>query len=193
MISVGVGTASAVGVVTLSETLNMNNNQIKNVQIPTDPQDAATKEYVDTTAILPPSTQTQIDNIETETDKIQMVKNDVTNIKTTVNNFDKSFSQVKSKSVFSSSTLSDKIQCSSNKDFVVHVFLKLSSTSSYSLGFPGIGTTMSTTHGVLHSYTVGGTTSGIVRVDTTSSSGIIVGQLVLQTTSDAIASCADVP
>jgi len=66
----------AVGVSVASASIT-----ITNVQTPTEPQDAATKEYVDTTAILPPSTQTQIDNIETETNKIQMVKDDVGMIK----------------------------------------------------------------------------------------------------------------
>ena len=81
LVGVGVSVASASITITLAGTVDMDNNQIKNVQTPTEPQDAATKEYVDTTAILPPSTQTQIDNIETETDKIQMVSDDAHTVK----------------------------------------------------------------------------------------------------------------
>ena len=112
---------------------------------------------------------------------------------------DKSFSQVKTFRVASSDPSFDKIQCSSNKNFVVHVYLKLVPLASYSLtlrpdlNFAGVVTTLSATEGFLHSYTVGGITSGFVIVDTTSSITSIQGQLVLQTTSDAIASCADVP
>jgi len=45
--AVGVSVASASITITLAGTVDMDNNQIKNLQDPTDPQDATTKSYVD--------------------------------------------------------------------------------------------------------------------------------------------------
>ena len=45
--AVGIGTASAVGMITFSSPLDMSNNQINNVAEPTASSDATTKAYVD--------------------------------------------------------------------------------------------------------------------------------------------------
>jgi len=135
-----------------------------------------------------------VGDIKTETDKIQMVKDDVGDIKTTVNNIDKSFSQVIGKAISSSAPSADKIQCTSDKDYLVHVSLKLNPTAKYTLMAPGFTTDLSSNQGLLHSYTLGSGGSQLTTVDTTAfTTTQIIGSLVLQTTSDATASCVDVP
>jgi len=72
------------GNVVVEGDLDMTSGKISNLGAPSDLFDAATKDYVDTNAILDPSTEIQIDDIETQTNKIQMIKDNVANLETTV-------------------------------------------------------------------------------------------------------------
>ena len=140
-----------------------------------------------------PMLKDDVGDIKTETDKIPMLKDDVGDIKTTVNNIDKSFSKIIDKRVVTSLSSNDKIQCTSDRDYLLHVFLKLNPGASYQLAVPGILVGLNANMGLIQSYTVGAVAGNTITVDTTASPAFILGSIVLQTTSDATPSCVDVP
>ena len=124
---IGIGAASAVGVVTLDSPLNMGTNQINNIAEPTASTDAATKSYVDSNSGIDPATQAQINNIETETNKIQILKNDV------VKPFIKKVTGLPAVCAPKSSTDKDTIRIKSGLDrefIVIGVFVKVQANAA---------------------------------------------------------------
>lgn len=126
----GIGTAYAgmvlpsinlAGNVVADGDLDMTGGVISNILTPLASLDIATKDYADTNAILDPTTQAQIDNIESESAKIQMLKDDVDNLETKVTSLQQTLRSIEEK-VFNLPPESDRADLSVTKTYLGIIF-----------------------------------------------------------------------
>ncbi|HUT05279.1 MAG TPA: hypothetical protein VMW74_01125 [Nitrosopumilaceae archaeon] len=107
------------------------------------------------------------------------------------------FNQIQKEVIKSGLANNNKIECTSNKDFLVHVYVFLSPGASYNVKFEALGGTVNDTitnpgaSGIVNSFTLSGAPGEKVTVSTVSIPHM-QGMISLQTDSDATASCVDV-